>query len=66
VRTKINRVPRHDDSGEVPTNENLSIFSHPRLPVPKNVVRRRYLIEIKFRQAHNFVLFNCDELKPFI
>jgi hypothetical protein len=29
-------------------------------------VRRRYLTEIDFRQAYNYVLFNCDELRPFI
>jgi hypothetical protein len=29
LRTRINRVPRHDDGGEVPSSENLSIFSHP-------------------------------------
>jgi hypothetical protein len=33
---------------------------------PKNVVRGRYLSEIEFKQAHNYVLFNCDELRPFI
>jgi len=32
----------------------------------KNVVRGRYLSEIEFRQAHNYVLFNCDELRLFI
>jgi len=29
MRTKINRVPRHDDGGEVPSSGNLSIFSNP-------------------------------------
>jgi hypothetical protein len=27
--TKINRVPRHDDGGQVPSSSNLSIFSNP-------------------------------------
>jgi hypothetical protein len=66
LRTRINHVPRHDDGGEVPLSENLSIFSNPGRPAPKNIVRGRYLSEIKFRQAHNYVLFNCDELRPFI
>jgi len=66
LRTRINRVPRHDDGGEVPSSENLSIFFNPRRPTPKNAVRGRYLFEIEFRQAHNYILFNYDELRPFI
>ena len=66
LRTRISRVPRHDDGGEVPSSGNLSIFSNPRRPTPKNVVREKYLSEIEFRQAHNNVLFNYDELRPFI
>jgi len=66
LKTRINRVPRHDDDGEVSLNGNLSIFSNPRRPTPKNAVRGRYLSEIEFRQAHNYIIFNCDELRPFI
>ncbi|KAL3568114.1 hypothetical protein D5086_030765 [Populus alba] len=66
MRTRINRVPRHDDGGEVPSSGNLSIFSNTGRPTPKNAVRGRYLSEIEFKQAHNYVLFNCDELRPFI
>jgi hypothetical protein len=66
LRTRINRVPRHDDDGEVPSSANLSIFSNLGRPTPKNVIRGRYLFEIEFKQAHNYVLFNCDELRPFI
>jgi hypothetical protein len=28
LRTRINRVPRHDDGGKVPFSENLLIFSN--------------------------------------
>ena len=66
LRTRINRVPRHNDSGEVSSSGNLSIFSNPERTTPKNVVRGRYLSEMEFKQAHNYVLFNCDELRPFI
>jgi hypothetical protein len=66
LRTRINRVPRHDDGGEVASSENLSIFSNHGRPTPKNVVRARYFSEIEFRQTHNYVLFNYDELRPFI
>jgi len=51
MRTRINRVPRHDDGSEVPSSENLLIFSNPGRPTPKNAVRGRYLSKIKFRQA---------------
>ena len=63
---EINRVPRQDDGGEVPLSENLSIFYNPRWPTPKNAVRKIYLSKIEFKQTHNYVLFNCDELRPFI
>jgi len=66
LRTRINHVPRHDDGGEVPSSGNLSIFFDPGRLTPKNAVRGRYLSEIEFRQAHNYVLFNCGELRPFI
>jgi hypothetical protein len=52
--------------GEVFSSRNLSIFSHFGQPVTKNVVRGKYLSEIEFRQTHNYVLFNYDELRHFI
>jgi hypothetical protein len=63
---RINCVPWHDDGGEVLSSGNLSIFFNPGRPTPKNVVRGRYLSEIEFRQAHNYVIFTCDELRHFI
>jgi hypothetical protein len=66
LRMRINRVPRHDDGSEVSSSGNLSIFSNPGRPTPKNAVRGKYLSEIEFRQAHNYIIFNCDELRPFI
>jgi len=66
LRMRINRVPRHDDGGKVPSSGNLSIISNLGRPTPKNTVRGRYLSEIEFKQTHNYVLFNCDELRPFI
>jgi len=66
LRTRINHVLWHDDDGEVPSSRNLSIFSNPGRPIPKNIVRRRYLSKIEFRQAYNYVPFNCDELRHFI
>jgi hypothetical protein len=66
LRTTINRIPKHDNSGEVPSSRNLSIFSNSGRPAPKKDVRGRYFSEIEFRQRHNYVLFNCDEFRPFI
>jgi hypothetical protein len=43
LRMRINRVPQHDVGGEVSSSENLSIFSNPGRPTPKNAVRGRYL-----------------------
>jgi hypothetical protein len=66
LRTRINRGPWHDDGGEVPSIGNLLIFFDPGRPTLKNTVRGRYLFEIEFRQAHNYILFYCDELRPCI
>ena len=49
LRTRINRVPRHDNGGEVSSSGNLSIFFNHKRPTPKNVVRERYLSKIEFR-----------------
>ena len=54
LRMGINRVPRYDDGDEVPSNGNLLIFSNLGQPTPKYVIRG------------NYVLFNFDELRPFI
>jgi len=51
--------------GEVPLSGNLLVFFHLGWPIPRNTIRGRYLIEIEFKHAHNYVLFNCDELRPF-
>jgi len=53
LRIRINSVPRHDDGGEVPSSGNLSVFSYPGPPVPKNAIRGRYLLEREFRQTLN-------------
>jgi hypothetical protein len=61
VRTIINRIPRHDDGGGVPFRGNLPIFSYYRRPLLKNIVLRRHMIDIKFKQVDNYMLFNHDE-----
>jgi hypothetical protein len=49
LRMRINHIPWHDDGVEVSSNGNLSIFSNTGRPIPKNVVRERYLSEIEFK-----------------
>jgi hypothetical protein len=66
LRTQINHVPRHDDGSKVSSSGNLSIFFNTGRPAQKNCVRGRYLSKMEFRQAHNYVLFNYDELRLFI
>jgi len=66
LKTRINHILQNNDGGEVSSSVNLSIFSNAGRPTPKNVIRGRYLSEIKFKQAHNYVLFNYDELRPYI
>jgi hypothetical protein len=66
LRTRINHILKHDDGGEVPSSGNLSIFYHLGRSAPKNAVRGRYSFEIELRQTYNYVLFNCEELRPFI
>jgi hypothetical protein len=61
MRTIINSIPRHDDSGGVPSSGNLPIFSYYRWPLLKNIVLRRYMIDIEFKQTDNYMLFNYDE-----
>jgi len=66
LRIKINRIPINDSGGELPSSDNLLIFCHPGWLLSKKPMRRRYLLDIEFRQAHNYMLFNCDALRPFV
>ena len=66
LRTRINCVSRHNDGNEVSSSENLLIFSNPRWLASKNAARKRYLSKREFKLVHNYVLFNCNELRPFI
>jgi hypothetical protein len=44
MRTRINRVAMHDDGGEVPSSENLSIFYHPERPILKKCCKEKIFI----------------------
>jgi hypothetical protein len=56
----------NNDGGELLSSGNLSIFYHLDWLLSKNVVSIRYLTDIKFRQAYNYVIFNCDKMRHFI
>jgi hypothetical protein len=66
MRIIINRVPRHNDDGEFSSGDNFSILFDPDRPLSNNVVSIRYLKNIQFRQTNNYMLFNYDELRPFV
>jgi hypothetical protein len=62
LRTRINCIPRNDDCGELSLSENLSIYIIP----DDKLIGKIYLIDIESRQAHNYMLFNYDELRPLV
>jgi hypothetical protein len=66
LRTRINHIPRRDDSGEVPSSMIFLIFSNLGWDLQKDIVRRRYLTEIEFGHGYNYVLLNINELRHFI
>ncbi|KAJ8630423.1 hypothetical protein MRB53_023746 [Persea americana] len=64
VLTKANRVPRHDDGGNVELNGRLSVFGLPGRPYGKG--KRIFLSEQELHAAHTYILFNCEEIDDFV
>ncbi|OMO87017.1 hypothetical protein CCACVL1_09317, partial [Corchorus capsularis] len=64
VPTRLNRVPRNDDGGEVDSMGRLSIFTHPGRPFGPN--SSRYLTEDEYKATELYVLLNCEEVEPYI
>ncbi|OMO57751.1 Transposon, En/Spm-like protein [Corchorus capsularis] len=65
ITTRLNRVPRNDDGGEVDSIGRLSIFSHPgRAFGPSRFCR--YLTDDEYKAAELYVLLNCEEIEPYI
>lgn len=64
VQTRLNRVPRNDDGGDVNANNRLSIFTHPGRPLGQGI--RRYLSDDEYNAAEVYVLMNCEEVAPYI
>ena len=65
VQTIWNRVPRNNDGGSKSQCGQLSIFSYPRRKLSKKFYRRQ-LSQEEMKIAHNYVIFNCQELKPYM
>lgn len=65
IQTKLTKVDRHDDIGEVDAPDGcLSIFTHPGRPSGLELVR--YLTDEEFDANTIYVLLNCEEIEPFL
>ena len=65
VQTIWNRVPRNDDGGLRNVDGCLSIFSYPGKKLSKRFYKRQ-LSHAEMQIAHNYVIFNCQELKSYL
>ncbi|OMO69060.1 hypothetical protein COLO4_29289 [Corchorus olitorius] len=65
VQTRLNRVPRNDDGGDVDPKGRLSIFTHAGQSLGPTG-SRRYLTDDEYNAAEIYVLMNCEEIAPFI
>ena len=65
VYTRMRKMPRNDDGGEVESNSDLwSIFASPGRPYSK--VGKRYLTDQEYHAAQTYILLNCVEIQPYI
>jgi ribosomal protein L32 len=62
VLTIWNRVPRNDNSGLKSLDGQLSIFSYSGKKLSRRSYRRQ-LSHAQMKIAHNYICFNCEELK---
>ena len=67
LHTRHRRMPRNVESHTGEGNDfdgNLSIFTHPDRPFGRHTTRM--LSEQEINVAHQYVLLNCIEVKPYI
>ncbi|KAK6802910.1 hypothetical protein RDI58_000694 [Solanum bulbocastanum] len=65
VQTRLNKVTRNDDGGEVDAPDGcLSIFLHPGRP--SGEMNGRYLSDKEWDATRIYVLLNCEEIQQFI
>ncbi|XP_077239808.1 uncharacterized protein LOC143880718 [Tasmannia lanceolata] len=64
VETKFNRPVRNDDDGVRESEEGFAIFSQIGRGVGESKMFE--LDRTTFMQAHRYVLFNCDVVRPYL
>lgn len=64
VQTKLTRVPRNDDGGDVEHNGQLSVFCHPGRPFGS--FEPRMMSDDEIKATHIYVLLNTEEVAPFV
>ncbi|KAH0641021.1 hypothetical protein KY290_036346 [Solanum tuberosum] len=65
VQTRLNKVTRNDDGGEVDASDGcLSIILHPGRPSWE--MNGRYLSDKEWDAARIYILLNCEEIQQFI
>ena len=67
LHTRDRRMPRNVESHTGEGNDfdrNLSIFTHPGQPFRRHTTQM--LSEQEINVAHQYVLLNCIEVKPYI
>ncbi|XP_039135719.1 uncharacterized protein LOC120273141 [Dioscorea cayenensis subsp. rotundata] len=65
INTKLRKVPRNDDGGEMETCEgNLSIFTYPGRSYGRQ--KSRWLTDEEYNAAVTYVLLNCDEIQHYV
>ncbi|XVE96060.1 hypothetical protein REPUB_Repub02eG0188900 [Reevesia pubescens] len=65
VPTRLTRVPRNDDGGEVESMGHLSIFTHLGRAFGLKSVSR-YLHDDEYQAAEIYVMLNCEEIWPYV
>ena len=65
VESRFTQVPRNDDASEVESLGRLSIFTYPGRSLGRGSWQR-LLNEKEYHIVSNYVLFNCEEMIPYM
>lgn len=65
IESRYTRVSRNEDFSEVESTGKLSIFTQSGRQLGRRT-SERYLTETEYHAAANYVLFNCEEMEPYI
>ncbi|CAA2965439.1 Hypothetical predicted protein, partial [Olea europaea subsp. europaea] len=66
IQTILNCVLRNDDGGLIDPQGRLSIFTHPGRPLGTQRHNSILMTNEEFRAVTVYVLFNCEEVTPFM